>query len=153
MGCVIIFGPVSDLFVRSELYCLSLESNEEIGITVTLKVNVASNSNEQNPSWSDRNVLLYTLDVLLLSIIISMLCAKNRVLILWQHIQQIQFALQVTPLQPQTVKLYISSAVYYILFLLKNCCLASSHHSQKKGTKVVWSSTFSKGESLYLIYP
>lgn len=74
-----LYGPVSDLFVRSKLYSLSLESNEEIGITVTLKVNKAAMSRIQ----ADRiDVLLCTLDMVLLSIIISMLCAKNRVLIL-----------------------------------------------------------------------
>lgn len=46
----ILFGPVSDLFVRSELYSLILESEKESFMLVTLKVNVASSSNKENPN-------------------------------------------------------------------------------------------------------
>lgn len=64
---VILFGPLSNLFVRSKLYSLSVEIDEESGMMVTIKANVTS------------KVLPFTLDVLMLSIIIFMLYAKNRV--------------------------------------------------------------------------
>lgn len=89
VDCVILFGPVSDLFVRSKLYSLSFESDEETGVTVTLKSNVASSSNEQNPSLEDvrcGNVLLCTLDICYFWQLLFLCCANNRVLKLWQLI-------------------------------------------------------------------